>query len=42
MLVTIISNVKMLYYNRIDISEGVDVNKRSESEERLSLLVFSE
>ena len=23
----------MLYYNRIDVSEGIDVNKRSKSKE---------
>ena len=25
------NNIKMLYYDRIDVSEGVDVNKTSES-----------
>ena len=27
-------NIKMLYYDRIDISEAIDVNKTSESKER--------
>ena len=27
------NNIKMLYYDRIDVSEGVDVNKTSESKE---------
>ena len=26
-------NIKILYYNRIDVSEGIDVNKTSESKE---------
>ena len=26
-------NIKMLYYDRIDISEAIDVNKTSESKE---------
>ena len=29
----IINNIKMLYYDRIDISEGIDVNKINESKE---------
>ena len=28
-----INNLKMLYYDRIDISEGIDVNKTIESKE---------
>ena len=27
------NNVKMLYYDRIDVSEGIDVNKTNESKE---------
>ena len=27
------NNIKMLYYNRIDVSEGIDVNKTSKSKE---------
>ena len=27
-------NIKMLYYDRIDVSEGIHVNKTSESKER--------
>ena len=35
------NNIKILYYDRIDISEGIDVNETSEPKERyLSLLVF--
>ena len=26
-------NIKMLYYDRIEVSEGIDVNKASESKE---------
>ena len=34
-------NIKMIYYDRIDVSEGIDVNKTSASKEWcLSLLVF--
>ena len=25
------NNTKMLYYDRIDVSEGIDINKRNES-----------
>ena len=28
-----IQNIKMLYYDRIDVSEGIDVNKTSASKE---------
>ena len=31
---TTLNNKKMLYYDRIDVSEGTDVNKTSESKER--------
>ena len=31
---------KMVYYDRIDVSEGIDVNKRTTSKWRLSLLIF--
>ena len=27
------NNIKMLYFNRIDVSERIDVNKRNASEE---------
>ena len=27
------NNIKMLYYDRIDVSEGIDVNKTSKSKE---------
>ena len=27
------SNIKMLYYDRIDVSKGTDVNKTSKSKE---------
>ena len=27
------NNIKMLYYKRTDVSEGIDVNKTSESKE---------
>ena len=27
------NNMKMLYFNRIDVSEGIDVNKTSKSKE---------
>ena len=27
------NNIKMLYYGRTDVSEGIDVNKTSESKE---------
>ena len=27
----IMNNTKMLYFNRIDVSEGIDVNKTSKS-----------
>ena len=27
------NNIKMLYYDKIDVSEGIDVNKTSESKE---------
>ena len=27
------NNIKMLYYDRIDFSEGIDVNKTGESKE---------
>ena len=27
------NNIKMLYYDRIDVSEGIDVNKTSEAKE---------
>ena len=27
------NNIKMLYFGRIDVSEGIDVNKTSESKE---------
>ena len=27
------NNIKMLYYNRIDISQGIDINKTSASKE---------
>ena len=31
----------MLYFNRIDVSEGIDVNKRNTSKDcNISLLVF--
>ena len=31
----------MLYFNRIDVSEGIDVNKRNASKDcNISLLVF--
>ena len=33
MSVEIINNIKMIYYDRIDVSEGIDVNKVSESKE---------
>ena len=34
-------NIKMIYYDRIIVSEGIDVNKTSASKEWcLSLLVF--
>ena len=33
MPVWIINNIKMLCYDRIDISEGIDVNKTSASKE---------
>ena len=29
------NNIKMLYYDRIDVSEGIDVNKTSASKECL-------
>ena len=33
--------IKMLYYDRIDVSEGIDVNKTSASKEcNICLLVF--
>ena len=25
------NNIKILYYDRIDVSEGIDINKRNES-----------
>ena len=28
------NNIKMLYFERIDVSEGIDVNKTSKSKER--------
>ena len=28
-----INNIKMIYYDRIDVSEGIDVNKTSASKE---------
>ena len=28
------NNMKMLYYDRIDVSEGIDVNKTSRSKEK--------
>ena len=31
------NNMKMLYYNRIDASEAIDVNKASVSKERFSV-----
>ena len=34
MSIWIINNIKMLYYDRIDTSEGIDLNKSSESKER--------
>ena len=35
------NNIKMLYYDRIDVSEIIDINKTSASRVRhLSLLVF--
>ena len=27
------NNIKMLYFDRIDVSEGIDVNKKSKSKE---------
>ena len=27
------NNIKMLYYDKIELSEGIDVNKKSESHE---------
>ena len=33
MVVWIINNIKMLYYERIDISEGIDDNKTCVSKE---------
>ena len=27
------NNIKMLYFDRIDVSKGIDVNKTSESKE---------
>ena len=27
------NNIKMLYYNRTDVSEGIDINKASASKE---------
>ena len=33
MLISIINAIKMLYDDRIDISERIDANKRSESKE---------
>ena len=35
------NNIKMLYYDRIDVSKIIDVNKTNESKEHyLALLVF--
>ena len=28
------NNIKMLYYDRIDVSEGIDLNKTNASKER--------
>ena len=33
MPIWIINNIKMWYYNRIDLSEGIDVNKAGKSKE---------
>ena len=33
MSVQTMNNIKMLYYDRIVVSEGIDVNKSSESKE---------
>ena len=33
MSIWIINNIKMLYYDRIDVSKGIDVNKTNKSKE---------
>ena len=33
MSIQIMNNMKMLYYDRIDVSEGIDVNKTSKPKE---------
>ena len=33
MFVWTMKNIKILYYDRVDVSEGIDVNKTSESKE---------
>ena len=33
MPIKIINNIKILYYDRIEVSEGTDVNKTSKSKE---------
>ena len=33
MSIKITNNIKMLYYNRINVSEGIDINKTSASKE---------
>ena len=36
----IINDKKILYYDKIDVSEGIDVNKTSESKECDTISIF--
>ena len=40
MPIWIINDIKTIYFDRIDISEGTGLNKSSESKEYICLLVF--